>query len=90
MHAVWRALNNWRYSPYMEEPSRRKVEPGRRPEGIDRWAGLWVALKDGNVIAAADNTRDLVARVRGMGPAGDGAVAQYVPPRTDDIVIGVG
>jgi hypothetical protein len=74
----------------MGKPSRRKVEPERRPEGIDRWAGLWVAVKDGKVIAAADNTRDLVVRVRSMGPAGEGAVAQYVPHKTDDIVIGVG
>jgi Family of unknown function (DUF5678) len=72
------------------KPSQRKVEPERRPKGIDRWAGLWVAVKNGEVIAAADNTRDLVMRVRSMGPAGAGAVAQYVPHRTDDIVIGVG
>jgi hypothetical protein len=49
-----------------------------------------VAIKDGEVIAAADNSRDLVATVRSKGPAGAGAVAQYVPRRTDDIVIGVG
>jgi hypothetical protein len=48
----------------MEKPSHKKVEPERRPEGIDRWAGLWVAVKNGEVIAAADNTRDLVMRVR--------------------------
>jgi Family of unknown function (DUF5678) len=74
----------------MGEQARRKVEPERRPVGIDRWAGMWVAIKNGEVIAASDNSRDLVARVRSQGPAAEGAVAQYVPHRTDDIMIGVG
>lgn len=69
---------------------RRKVEPERRPEGIDRWAGLWVAVKDGAVIAAAERSRDLVVMVRSKGPAAAGAVAQFVPHHTEDIVIGVG
>ena len=67
----------------------KRVEPERRPEGIDRWAGLWVAVKDGKVIAAAESSRELVAAVR-RGPSAAGAVAQYVPQRTEDIVIGVG
>ena len=74
----------------MGKGARRKVEPERRPEGIDGWAGLWVAVKDGKVIAAAENSRELVARVRSKGPSAAGAVAQYVPQRTEDIVIGVG
>ena len=74
----------------MGEHARHKVVPERRPEGIDQWAGLWVAVKAGKVIAAAESTPELVARVRSMGPVGQGAVAQYVPHRTDDIVIGVG
>jgi hypothetical protein len=74
----------------MGKQARRKVEPERRPAGIDRWAGLWVAIKDGKVIAASENSRDLVAEVRSKGPAGEGAVAQYVPQRSDDIMIGVG
>jgi hypothetical protein len=51
---------------------------------------MWVAVKDGKVIAAADNSRDLVPKVRELGEAGRGAVAQFVPPHSDDIVIGVG
>jgi uncharacterized NAD-dependent epimerase/dehydratase family protein len=73
-------------------PARRNrhVEPERTLPGLDQWAGLWVAVKDGKVIAAASNSRDLVPKVRELGDAGHGAVAQYVPPHTDDIVIGVG
>jgi hypothetical protein len=74
----------------MGKQARTKVEPVRRPAGIDRWAGLWVAIKDGEVIAASENSRDLVAMVRSKGPAAAGAVAQFVPRHTDDIVIGVG
>jgi hypothetical protein len=74
----------------MGRGARRKVEPERRPEGIDRWAGLWVAVLDGKVIAAEESSLNLVATVRRMGPSAAGAVAQYVPRRTDDIVIGVG
>jgi hypothetical protein len=51
---------------------------------------MWVAVKDGKVIAAAYNSRELVPKLAEMGPAGRGAVAQYVPPRSDTIVVGVG
>ena len=74
----------------MGKGARWKVEPERQPEGIDRWAGLWVAVKDGEVIAAAESSLNLVATVRSMGPSAAGAVAQYIPRRTEDIVIGVG
>jgi hypothetical protein len=68
----------------------KRVQPERRPEGIDRWAGLWVAVLNGKVIAAAESSGELVASVRSKGPSAAGAVAQYGPRRTEDIVIGVG
>jgi hypothetical protein len=68
----------------------RRVKPERALPGLERWAGMWVAVKDGKVIAAAYNSRDLVPEVRKLGEAGHGAVAQFVPPHTDEIVIGVG
>lgn len=68
----------------------RRVEPERALPGLDQWSGMWVAVKDGKVIAAASNSRDLVPMVRELGEAGQGAVAQYVQPHTDEIVIGVG
>jgi hypothetical protein len=51
---------------------------------------MWIAVKDGKVIAAASNSHELVPQVRAIGEAGRGAIAQYVPERTDEIVIGVG
>jgi hypothetical protein len=66
------------------------VEPERRLESLDGCEGLWVAVKDGQVIAGAHNSGELVRRVIEMGSAGEGAVAQFVPRREDAIVIGVG
>jgi hypothetical protein len=69
---------------------RKALEPERRLPDLDDWAGLWVAVKDGKVIAAAHSSRELVPKLVEMGPAGRGAVAQYVPRRSDTIVVGVG
>jgi hypothetical protein len=66
------------------------VEPECALPGLGQWPGMWVAVKDSKVIAAARNSRDLVPMVRELGEAGRGAVAQFVPPHTDEIVIGVG
>ncbi len=55
-----------------------------------RWAGSWVAVKDGEVIAAAHNSRELVPAVRQLGARGRGAVAQFVPEPSDVVMIGVG
>lgn len=30
------------------------------PEGIDEYAGKWVALRDGEVVAAADDLNELI------------------------------
>ncbi|HEY0358792.1 MAG TPA: hypothetical protein VGD11_09430 [Mycobacteriales bacterium] len=67
-----------------------RVEPERRLPGIDRWAGCWVAVKDGEVVAAAHSSRELVPVLQELGEKGRGAVAQYVPHRSDTIMIGVG
>lgn len=42
------------------------------------------------IIQAAPTSHELVRLVREMGAAGKGAVAQFVPERSDAIVIGVG
>lgn len=86
-----RVVKSRRYARGMTSPRKvPRVEPVRRDPGLDHWVGMWVAVKDGRVIAAAYNSRDLVPKVIEMGPAGKGAVAQFVPQPTDDIVIGVG
>lgn len=85
---VYKALS---YACAMAKHSRHhRVEPVRRPGWLEEWTGMWVAVKDDKVIAAAYNARDLVPQVRSKGETGRGAVAQYVPKYSDDIVIGVG
>jgi len=85
---LWRVA--WRVAYVRGMGRTRHVEPERALPGLDKWSGMWVAVKDGKVIAAAYNSRDLVPMVKELGEAGRGAVAQFVPPRTDEIVIGVG
>jgi len=68
----------------------RRVEPVRRLPELDHWTGMWVAIKDGVVIAAAPTSRELVMQVRSKGEPAKGAVAQFVPAMSDEIVIGVG
>lgn len=67
-----------------------RMEPERRVAELDGWTGHWVAVKDGCVVAAAPTSHELVYRVKSMGANAAGAVAQYVPEPSDDIVIGVG
>lgn len=31
------------------------------PEGIEQYAGKWIALRDGQVVASADDFNDLIA-----------------------------
>jgi hypothetical protein len=68
------------------------MEPERRLPELDNWVGLWVAVKDGKVIAAASTSLELVDALHKLRPVGvgKGAVAQYVPRPTDEIMIGVG
>ncbi len=67
-----------------------RVEPERRLPELDKWVGCWVAVKDGQVVAAASTSRELVRHVKELGERARGAVAQFVPMPSDDIVIGVG
>lgn len=64
--------------------------PEPRPAELDEFVGRWVAVKEGKVVAAAFNARELVPRLQELGDAGRGAVAQYVPLPTDSVMIGVG
>jgi hypothetical protein len=66
------------------------MEPERRLPELDGYIGMWVAVKDEHVIAAAPTSRGLIPQLRDLGEAGRGAVAQYVTPPTDTVTIGVG
>lgn len=90
-HIVWRVAGHPTYRCGMSA-RRKPMEPERRLPELDQFVGLWVAVKDGKVIAAASTSLELVDALAKMRPvgAGRGAVAQYVPRPTDQIMIGVG
>lgn len=64
--------------------------PEPRPTELEEFVGRWVAVKNGKVVAAAFNARELVPQIHALGEAGSGAVAQFVPLPSDSIMIGVG
>lgn len=83
-----RVLQVFGYRRVMGSHPGMQVE--RRPTNLDNYQGLWVAVKDGNVVAVASTSIALVPELQKLGSQGRGAVAQYVAPRTDTIMIGVG
>jgi hypothetical protein len=89
----WRVARQSAYRRGMGQARRHEpMEPERRLPELDRWVGLWVAVKNGEVIAASPTSLELVDALHKLRPvgAGKGAVAQYVPEPTDRIMIGVG
>ncbi len=74
--------------------ARRKRGPRQEasppPAGADRYAGLWVGVKDGEVIAAASTTRELVYDLAKIGPGARGATMQRVPTAERGLLVGLG
>jgi len=67
-----------------------RIEPARRPEALDAYAGQWVALKDGEVIAHSPDPRSVVREMRRMGQAAEGAVLQRAPEPSEALAVGLG
>jgi hypothetical protein len=90
---LWRVARQSRYGRGMgRQQPRQPMEPERRSPELDEWAGYWVAVKDGKVIATGRSSLELVDALHKLRPvgAGKGAVAQYVPVPSDAVTIGVG
>jgi hypothetical protein len=68
----------------------RPIQPARRPSALEAYAGQWVAVKDGVVIAHAPNSRDVVRQMRLMGPAAEGAVLQRAAQPDEALAVGLG
>jgi hypothetical protein len=66
------------------------IPPVPRPIGIEQYAGRWVAVANGVVVAAADTSRGLARELIELGPAAEDAVMQFVRPPVAGYVIGVG
>lgn len=67
-----------------------RIEPVRRSTILDVYAGQWVAVKDGRVIAHGFSPRDVVVQMRQMGRAAQGAVLQRSPEPTEALAVGLG
>lgn len=67
-----------------------RIQPVRRPSVLDDYAGLWVAVKDGRVIAHGHDSRHVVREMRRMGRAAEGAVLQRSPEPTEALAVGLG
>jgi hypothetical protein len=86
-------LFRWRYREDVgigRQPGQEQVPPAQRPQDLADYAGHWVALLRGNVIASADNDRELAQKLKNLGPDGENAVMQYVRPPVSGYVVGVG
>lgn len=74
--------------------ARRSPGPRHGPEvppaATERYEGLWVALKDGEVVAAARTSRELVYALAKLGPAAKGATMQRVPSAERGLLVGLG
>lgn len=64
--------------------------PVPRLDDLDSFAGLWVAIKDGEVIATAPTSTRLVYEVQKLGPRGEDAVVELVQPASDAAAVGAG
>ena len=76
--------------PISRTPNHRLSPVPRLPD-LERFVGLWVAIKGEEVIAASDSSGSLAYELRRMGSRADGAVTEYVRPGRDDAyIVGVG
>lgn len=65
-----------------------KLTPVPYPQELYGLEGKWVAVRDGKVVAAAETSRQLVARMREQHIVG--ARVQYVAPPEDGYKVGLG
>jgi hypothetical protein len=67
------------------------VRPVPKPEMLDRFEGMWVAVIDGEVAAAEHTSHKLAIKLRQMDHRRRAcAVIEYVRPATDSYIVGVG
>jgi hypothetical protein len=86
----WRAAT--RYAAAMTpEAARRVVQPLPRPKGLDQYEGLWVAVLDGDVVAAEETSHALALKIHAMDHRRRREISvEFVRPRSDSYIVGVG
>lgn len=90
--SIWRVACIAKYRRGMGIAHRGpRIEPVRgRPVTLDEYAGQWVAVKDGEVIAHSPDPRSVVREMRRMGQAAEGAVLQRAPEPSEALAVGLG
>jgi len=68
----------------------QRVDPIPRAQALDKHAGEWVAIKDGQVIAHSPSSREVVRQMRGLGTAAEGAILQRAATPTEALAVGLG
>jgi hypothetical protein len=69
----------------------RRVAPIPKPADLDRFAGMWVAVVDGEVVATEHTSHRLAVKLREMDHRRrKRATVEYVRPASDSYIIGVG
>lgn len=70
-------------------PMRPRVAPIPRPEGLDRYEGMWVAVIDGEVADAAHTSHQLALQLHKMDHRRrERVVIEYVRPTGDAYIVG--
>ncbi len=69
----------------------RRVAPAPRPAALDDFVGKWIAVSDGQVVAAAETSRQLALQVHSMDrQLREKVVVEFVRPASDSYIVGVG
>ena len=68
-----------------------RIPPVPRPANLSIYEGMWVAVVNGEVVAADGSSNGLALELRRMDHRKrDRAVVEYVRPRTDAYIVGLG
>ncbi len=90
---IWRIVVAAPYASVMGIARRdrgRRYSPIALPSALAMYEGLWVAVLDGKIVAAASTSRDLVRDLAKLGPDGRGATMQRVPAAERGLMVGLG
>lgn len=66
------------------------ISPTPRLPALDEFEGMWVAVKDDVVVAAAATSRGLAFELHQLGNKGRGAVTKFVSRPSDSVMVGLG
>lgn len=75
---------------YLRTMAERRVRPIKHDPALDEYAGEWVAVKDGEVIAHSADSRGVVRQLRTRPDGGQGAVVHRVATSAEPLAVGLG